>query len=82
MDSVEGGFFYFLMGGILAPEALARAPKERACGGSSCLPSQKILQIWVLSSTISCILTSFLRWVAFSSTFIRLIKSCKTSYQL
>ena len=81
MDSVEGGFFYVL-GGILAPEALARVPKERASGESSCLPSQKILQIWFLSSAISCILTSFLRWGAFSSTLNKLIKSGKTSYQL
>ena len=81
MDSVDGRFF-FVLGGILAPEALARVPKERASVGSSCLPSQKILQIWVLSSAISCIFTSFLRWGAFSSTFIKLIKSCKTSHQL
>ena len=79
MDFVEGGSFMFWE---VAPEALARVPKERGSGGSSCLPSQKILQIWVLSSAISCILTSFLRWGAFSSTFIKLIKSCKTSHQL
>ena len=81
MNSVDGGFFYVL-GGIFGAEALARVPKERASGGSSYLLSQKILKIWVLSSAISYILTSFLRWGAFSSTFIKLIKSCKTSHQL
>ena len=30
------------------------------------MPPQEILQILVLSSAISCILTSFLRWDAFS----------------
>ena len=68
MDSVEGGSF--MLWEVF--KALARVPKRRASGGSSCLSSQKILQIWVLSSAISCILTSFLRWGAFSSTFIKL----------
>ena len=61
------GFFFFGRY-VLAPEALTRARKARALAGLGACPSlpQEILQIKVLPSAISCILTSLLRWDAFS----------------
>ena len=65
VDSVEGGLFYFLEvffyrwgwggggGGVGGGRGLGHAPQES-------------LQMKVLSNAIFCILTSFLRWDAFS----------------
>ena len=64
MDSVDGGSF-ICWEVFLAPEALTRALKVRASRGRVPLPLE-IWQIYVLSSAISCILTLFLRWDAFS----------------
>ena len=55
MDSVEGGSF-ICWEVFLAPEALTRALKARASRGGG--GGGGIWQIYVLSSAISCILTS------------------------
>ena len=70
MDSVEGGSF-ICWEVFLTPEALTRALKAQASRGvwGRALPPpppQEIWQIYVLSSAISWILMSFLRWHAFS----------------